>query len=76
MGIKAATFSSIGKNMYWLADFPQDGTIRWVGYDDKYWWNNISEKDEFRIRTGPATGNTYKLNPQNNIVTITEKANA
>jgi hypothetical protein len=74
--IKAAMFSSIGNNMYWITNHPEDGKLTWFGYDDTYWWKNISETDEFRIKVGPVTGNTYKLNAQNNILTITEKDHA
>jgi hypothetical protein len=42
--------------------------VKWNGYDDAYWWENVANSDQFQIR------GKYRLNPHINEVTeIKEK---
>ena len=48
----------------------EDKFIRWSGYDDGFWWNNVAATEHFTDRKGEATGKTYRLDPATNLVTV------
>lgn len=56
-----AKFSQLRNDMYWTHFDLDDGYIRWIGYDDAYWWDNVSKTDNARIRTGKVSGRVYEL---------------
>jgi hypothetical protein len=56
--------------MYWTFFDIEDGTIRWTGYDDSYWWSNVSKSESFKVKKGQKTGRIYTLNAETNTVTI------
>ena len=69
-----AKFSQSRNDMYWKVFDSKDGFVRWSGYDDAYWWRNISIKPEWQARI-MESGRTYTLNPQTGDVFVTEAAN-
>ncbi len=64
METKQAEFSQSRNDMHWSHYDLDDGFIRWSGYDDDFWWKNISIKDDWRQRKGEKSGKTYYLNPE------------
>ena len=69
-----AEFSQSRNDMCWKVFDLKDGFVRWNGYDDDYWWKNISIKPEWQART-MESGRTYTLNPETGDVFVTEPAN-
>lgn len=67
--MRTALFSQSHSDMHWRLYDLDDGYIRWAGYDDSNWWEDVSKTDHFRNRVGPTSGRTYTLNPINNMVT-------
>jgi hypothetical protein len=64
---RIARFEQIRNDLFWtLYDVDSGEFIRWRGYDDAYWWGNVSKTDEFRIR------GKYRLDPITNKVIIIE----
>ena len=57
-----AQFSSIGRDLYWKVHVAGE-IIRWTGYDDRYWWDNVSVSTCFQIRKSER-GVFYRLNPE------------
>ena len=66
-----AEFSQSRNDMYWKIYDLEDGYIRWAGYDDDFWWHNISVKPDWQTRTGQKSGKQYRLNPISGDVFIT-----
>ncbi len=56
-----AKFSQSRNDMHWSVFTLEDGFIRWGGYDDTYWWDNVSKADNTRTRTGEKSGKTYVI---------------
>ena len=68
MSVRIARFEQIRNDLFWtLYDSESDKLIRWQGYDDSYWWQNISKTDQFRVR------GKYRLDPITNKVTTLEE---
>jgi len=62
-----AKFEKLYNDLFWnIYDSENDKMITWSRYNDDFWWNNVSKSDQFCIR------GKYKLNPENNEVTILE----
>lgn len=62
---RIARFEQIRNDMFWtIYDIESGKFIRWQGYDDAYWWQNVSKSDQFRIR------GRYRLDPITNKVFI------
>ena len=64
-----ASFNSLGRDLCWniyISEFEFKKTLRWIGYDDGYWWSNVSKTDQFQIQNH--AGRRYKLNPETNEV--------
>jgi hypothetical protein len=74
MNAEKVEFSQSRNDMHWKLWAGDDKFIRWSGYDDNYWWDNVSPTAKFRERTGVVTGRTFTLDPETNEVTIMEKA--
>jgi len=69
--IVRAKFSQSRNDMYWSFYSTEEGeTIRWSGYADDYWWNNVAPTEVWRRRVGKS-GTVYTLDPGTNDVTIT-----
>jgi len=68
-----ARFEQSRNDLYWDIYDLDDGFVRWTGYNDDYWWNNISVTEGFKKRTGKVTGRIYELNIETGDVTIKEK---
>lgn len=64
-----AKFNQLRNDLYWSIYDQEDGTIRWIGYDDRYWWDNVSTSDHFRNKTGKS-GRIYRLDPETGTVGI------
>lgn len=65
-----ATFNQSRNDLYWSVWGGEDGTIRWSGYDDGNWWDNVSKTDHARKRVGKVTGRTFVLNHDSGEVTV------
>lgn len=66
-----ATFSAIRNDMFWRYYSLTDGEFRWVGYNDDYWWDNVSVDPKWATQTGKS-GRKYTLDPASNVVTVSE----
>ena len=60
-----AKFNQSRNDMHWSHWDSEDGFIRWTGYDDDFWWQNVAGTDHFRNRVGKKSGRTYRLDPEN-----------
>ena len=60
-----ARFQQLRNDLFWeIFDREQGKFIKWMGYDDSYWWNNVAKSEQFQVR------GKYKLNPISNEVTV------
>jgi hypothetical protein len=63
---KKVRFQQLRNDLFWeVWDDETQKTVRWSGYDDGYWWQNVATSEEWQTR------GKYRLNPTTNIVTIT-----
>lgn len=69
---KQASFTQLSNDLYWRVYDGQD-FIRWTGYDDANWWNNVANQDSFRRRVG-SDGRVYTLDPDTDTVSVTDSA--
>jgi hypothetical protein len=71
---KQARFEQLSNDLYWRV---YDGQcfIRWTGYDDVYWWNNVATQDSWRRRTG-SDGRVYTLDPNTDTVCVADNGRA
>lgn len=54
-----ARFNKIGNDLFWeFFDRASESYVKWTGYNDDYWWNNVSISKEFQVKKG------YRLNPR------------
>lgn len=68
--VGTATHSQLGRDLYWSLFIPAEGrTLRWIGYDDANWWDNVCPLDQFRNQTGQ-TGKVYRLDPHLSVVVV------
>lgn len=67
---RTAKIEQIRNDLYWKIWDKEDGNIRWIGYNDKYWWDVVSKSDNFRRKVGPISGRIYVIDPQSGKVTI------
>jgi hypothetical protein len=66
-----ARFEKLSNDLFWnIYDSENDKIITWQGYDDSFWWSNVSKTDNFRIR------GKYKLNPETDDVIVLENKSA
>lgn len=72
--IQTAEFDSIRNDLYWSFWAGSDGRIRWTGYNDAYWWNNVSKSDHARTRVGKDTGRSFVIDFETGKVAIYAKA--
>lgn len=70
MEIITAVFSSIGRDMYWTHRDNQDGSIRWTGYDDGYWWSKVAIDTKQMTKVGATSGRRYVLDPITDTVKV------
>lgn len=68
-----AEFSQNHNDMYWKIYTAEDGFVRWTGYDDGFWWDNVSIKPEWQTRA-MSSGKTYQLDPVTCDVLVKEQA--
>jgi hypothetical protein len=66
----AAEFNQHRNDLNWSIHAGEDGFIRWTGYDDAYWWDQVSKTDHARKRVGKVTGRHFVLNHDTNEVTV------
>lgn len=66
--IRKAEFKYMGRDLYWKLYDTQDGFIRWMGYDDANWWQNVAPT--VRERTGHKSGRIYRIDFKTNAVEI------
>lgn len=76
MSKHTADFNQLSNDLYWKFYGGEDGFIRWTGYDDEYWWNNVSLSDNFKQKIGKITGRIFELNAETREVAIYQPAAA
>ena len=54
-----AKFQASRNDLHWSLYTIDDGFIRWTGYDDANWWDNVSVRPEAYIKIGQKTGTRY-----------------
>lgn len=60
-----ARFQKLYNDLFWeVFDSKQQKFIKWQGYNDSYWWDNVAISDQFQIR------GEYRLDPFTNTVSI------
>ncbi|WP_297456024.1 hypothetical protein [Persephonella sp.] len=42
--------------------------IRWYGYNDSYWWNKVSKRQEVKRQKCSKCGKVYEIDFETNIV--------
>ena len=63
-----ARFQKLYNDLFWeVFDSKQQKFIKWQGYNDAYWWDNVAISDQFQIR------GEYRLDPFTNTVSILTK---
>lgn len=68
--IEKAEFSQSRNDMRWKLYDREDGYIRWGGYNDRNWWDNVAPTDSARNRVGKVTGRTYRLDHRTGEVVV------
>lgn len=66
-----ATFDQLRNDLYWKVYAGEDGFIRWTGYDDRNWWENVAPTDAARTRVGKVTGRVFRLDHSSGRVEVT-----
>ncbi|KAF5072870.1 hypothetical protein DSECCO2_197580 [anaerobic digester metagenome] len=59
---------------FWTKDIkivPNSTILRWSGYDDEYWWENVGNKPS---QQSDKAGNIWELDYVTNEVTLVKKA--
>ena len=60
-----ARFEQIRNDLFWRYwDNEERKTIKWSGYNDSFWWDNVSKTDQFQVR------GKYRLDPITDEVTV------
>lgn len=67
-----ADHSQLGNDLFWKVYVSGDGFIRWGGYNDRNWWENVAPLEHTRTRVGKVTGRTFVIDFDTSEVTITE----
>lgn len=67
-----AEFNQSRNDLYWKLWAGPDKFIRWTGYDDSNWWDNVSPTEHARTRKGEVTGRTFTIDFETGEVTITD----
>lgn len=63
--------TQLGNDIFWELAVHEEGCdLKWTGYNDHNWWQNVSNTDAFRNVVGPKTGKVYRLRPATNRVEI------
>lgn len=65
-----AKFGCNRNDMHWSLYDLKDGFVRWSGYDDANWWNNVSVLERTRTRAGKETGRKYVIDFKTSEVTV------
>jgi len=68
--MQTASFDQLRNDLYWKLYAGEDGFIRWTGYDDRNWWDNVSPTDHARNRVGKVTGRVFRLDHHTSQVEI------
>ena len=48
MSEQKASFNQLSNDLFWKFYAGEDGFIRWTGYNDAYWWDNVSLSENFK----------------------------
>lgn len=65
-----SNFTQLRNDLYWSVYAGEDSNIRWSGYDDLYWWDNVAQTDAARKRIGAVTRRTFVLNHESGYVAV------
>ena len=69
--IGTAKCNQLGRDLYWsICHSNFDEILRWSGYNDAYWWNNVAPSEQFQIREHK--GKFYKLDPETDQVFLVQ----
>lgn len=71
---ETASFDVSRNDLCWSYYDSKDGSIRWWGYNDGFWWLNVAPSNQFRKQTGKITGLVYTLDPHSHSITISYEA--
>jgi hypothetical protein len=63
-----AIFTTYSNDIYWTIYLKDTGRLTWTGYNDTYWWDNISTKVDFTEKHAK-DGKTYTLDTKTCVVT-------
>ena len=64
---------ALGRDLFWEFRFIDDDNhfefvkIKWTGYNDSFWWNNVSTTEQARFSKG-TNGKTYYIDFNTNDV--------
>ena len=61
------------RDLYWKVFDGNYEYIRWVGYDDRNWWDNVATQESWRRRVG-SDGRVYTLDPDTDTVRVADTA--
>ena len=71
-----ARYRRLGRDLFWefyaFNDNNEFIKVKWTGYDDAFWWDNVSITDVAQISTG-SDGRRYKINFHTNRVVEVEE---
>ena len=65
-----AEFSQSRSDLHWRVWAGEDKFIRWAGYDDRNWWQNVATQESKRVRVGPSTGRVFTIDFDTGLVTV------
>lgn len=71
-----AEFSRLGRDLFWkfyaFNDNNEFVKVKWYGYDDDFWWYNVSITEQAQIRVG-SDGRKYRIDFKTNRVSEVEE---
>lgn len=59
-------------DLYWKIHTSADGTIRWTGYNDDFWWENVATTEHAQSRVGPLSRRIYRIDFTTGLVHVLE----
>ena len=65
---QCAIRDQLSRDLFWTFVADKGLAVRWVGYDDAYWWHNAPDLDLWRVQE--IAGTRYTLDARTNEVQI------
>lgn len=69
-----ATHTQLSNDLYWKVYAGEDGFVRWFGYNDRNWWDNVAPLEHTRTRVGKVTGRKFTIDFTTGEVTVSADA--